>query len=347
MVEDVIIALQPQICRSVISSSMRLFKLLLIIAILAAGVAWIALRPLPMQNDPAAFSVPPGASLRRAAQVVEAAGIDLPAWQFESLGRVLGRAARIKAGSYEVSGQTTALQLLDKLTRGDVSQGELVLVEGRTFREFRALLNDAPDLAHVSRDLSDAQLLARIGAGETRPEGLFFPDTYLYDKGSSDIAVLARAYRAMQRQLAAAWAARSPDLPLKTPYELLTLASIVEKETGLAGDRLQIAAVFVNRFRIGMPLQTDPTVIYGLGEGFDGNLRRIDLQTDTPWNTYTRRGLPPTPIALPGLAALQAAANPPPSDKLYFVAQGDGISVFSRSLEEHNRAVAKHQKGQK
>ncbi|MDO9451207.1 MAG: endolytic transglycosylase MltG [Rugosibacter sp.] len=325
-----------------------LFKLLSIIAILAVGVAWIALRPLPMPLGTAEFSVPPGATLRRAAQTVETAGIDLPAWQFELLGRLLGRATRIKAGSYEVSGQTTALQLLNQLTRGEVSQGKLVLVEGRTFTQFRALLNEAPDLLHDSRDLSDAALLIHIGAHEFHPEGLFFPDTYWYDKGSSDLAVLVRAYHAMQRHLAATWAARNPDLPLKTPYDMLILASIVEKETGLASDRPQVAAVFVNRLRIGMPLQTDPTVIYGLGKKFDGNLRRIDLQMDTPWNTYTRRGLPPTPIALPGLAALQAAARPPSSDKLYFVAQsrdGTGASVFSRTLEEHNQAVAKYQRG--
>lgn len=329
---------------------MRLLsKLLLILLILAAVFAWIALRPLPMQTTTVEFSVLRGMGLRQAAQTVEAVGIDLPAWQFELLGRLLGRATRIKAGSYEITGQTTALELLDKLTRGEVSQGKLVLVEGRTFAEFRAVLNQSPDLLHESRDLPDATLLARIGAQESHPEGLFFPDTYWYDKNSSDLALLARAYHAMQRHLAAAWAKRNPDLPLKTPYDMLILASIVEKETGLASDRPQIAAVFVNRLRIGMPLQTDPTVIYGLGARFDGNLRRIDLQTDTPWNTYTRGGLPPTPIALPGLAALQAAANPPLSDKLYFVAQGaagNGASVFSRTLEEHNRAVAKHQKGQ-
>lgn len=329
---------------------MRLLsKLLLILLILAAVFAWIALRPLPMQTTTVEFSVLRGMGLRQAAQTVEAVGIDLPAWQFELLGRLLGRATRIKAGSYELTGQATALELLDKLTRGEVSQGKLVLVEGRTFAEFRALLNQSPDLLHESRDLPNAALLARIGAQESHPEGLFFPDTYWYDKNSSDLALLARAYHAMQRHLTAAWSKRNPDLPLKTPYDMLILASIVEKETGLASDRPQIAAVFVNRLRIGMPLQTDPSVIYGLGARFDGNLRRIDLQTDTPWNTYTRGGLPPTPIALPGLAALQAAANPPPSDKLYFVAQGtagNGASVFSRTLEEHNRAVAKHQKGQ-
>jgi UPF0755 protein len=183
-----------------------------------------------------------------------------------------------------------------------------------------------------------------LGAGEKHPEGLFFPDTYLFHKGSSDLDVLRRAYKAMQLRLAAAWERRDTTVPLKTPYELLILASIVEKETGLPADRPQVAAVFANRLRRGMLLQTDPTVIYGLGERFDGNLRKVDLQTDTPWNTYTRAGLPPTPIAMPGLASLQAAATPPPSDKLYFVARGDGSSVFSASLDQHNNAVNKFQR---
>jgi len=330
---------------------MRVFKLLLIFALLTAGgIAWIALRPLPHSAESVAFSIPSGASLRRTAQVVEAAGFDLPAWQFELLGRLLGRAAKIKTGSYEVTGQTSALQLLNKFTRGDVSQGQVVLIEGHTFKEFRATLNAIPDLAHDSATLSDADLLARIGATPMNnlasPEGLFFPDTYLFDKNSSDLHLLARAYQAMQRQLANAWETRDQTIPLKTPYELLILASLIEKETGQASDRPQVAAVFINRLRMGMPLQTDPAVIYGLGEHFYGNLRRINLQADTPWNTYTRRGLPPTPIATPGFAALSAAAHPPLSDKVYFVAKGDGHSVFSRTLEEHNRAVATYQKGQ-
>ncbi len=328
-----------------------LLKLLLIVALLTAGVGWIALRPLPHSAESVVFSIPSGASLRRAARVIESSGIDLPAWQFELLGRLLGRAAKIKTGSYEVAGQTTALQLLNKLTRGDVSEGQMVLVEGRTFREFRATLNTTPDLAHDSAGLSDAELLARIGATPLNnlasAEGLFFPDTYLFDKGSSDLHLLTRAYQAMQRQLTIAWEIRDQNIPLKNPYELLILASLIEKETGQASDRPQIAAVFINRLRMDMPLQTDPAVIYGLGEHFDGNLRRIDLQTDTLWNTYTRRGLPPTPIAMPGFAAINAAAHPPLSDKVYFVAKGDGHSVFSRTLEEHNHAVATYQRGKK
>ncbi|MCX7155308.1 MAG: endolytic transglycosylase MltG [Rhodocyclales bacterium] len=328
---------------------MRTFKLILLVVILAfvtaiVGASWFTVRHLPMRSDPTGFSVPPGASLRTAAQAIEAAGIDLPAWQLELLGRVLGRSTKIKAGSYEVEQGLTALALLDKLTRGDVTQGELVLVEGKTFRQFRAALNEHPDLSHDSVKLSDIQVLARLSAKEPHPEGLFFPDTYLFDKGSSDLDVLRRAYKSMQSRLAGTWEKRDATLPVKTPYELLILASIVEKETGVPADRPQVAAVFVNRLRRGMLLQTDPTVIYGLGERFDGNLRKIDLLNDTPWNTYTRVGLPPTPIAMPGLASLQAAAKPPPSDMLYFVARGDGSSEFSTSLDEHNSAVAKYQK---
>ena len=328
---------------------MRTFKFVLLAVLLAfvtaiASVSWFTARHLPMRSDPTQFSIPSGASLRMAAQVIESAGIDLPAWQLVTLGRAMGRSAKIKAGSYEVEGGITALELLDKLTRGDVTQGELVLVEGKNFRQLRALLNAHPDLAHDSQHLTDARILTLLGAKEAHPEGLFFPDTYLFNKGSSDIDVLRRAYRAMQPKLVAAWERRETTLPVKTPYELLIMASIVEKETGLPADRPQVAAVFVNRLRRQMPLQTDPTVIYGLGERFDGNLRKVDLLTDTPWNTYTRVGLPPTPIAMPGLASLQAAANPPPSDMLYFVARGDGSSQFSATLDEHNSAVARYQK---
>lgn len=329
---------------------MRPFKLILLLLILAllmgiAAAGWLTVRQLPMRNSPITFSVPPGASLRAAAQAVALAGIGLPAWQLELLGRVMGRASRIKAGSYEVEAGLTALTLLDKLTRGDVTQGEIVLIEGKTFRQFRSALNEHPELIHDSQKLSDAEILARLGAKENHPEGLFFPDTYLFNKGSSDLEVLRRAYGSMQTRLAAAWDQRAATLPVRTPYELLILASIVEKETGTPADRPQVAAVFANRLRRGMLLQTDPTVIYGLGERFDGNLRKVDLQRDTPWNTYTRAGLPPTPIAMPGLASLQAAANPPTSDKLYFVARGDGSSAFSASLDQHNNAVNKYQRG--
>lgn len=352
--------------------------LLSVILLIMAG-GWMAFRPLTKSSADAAnmvaFSIPPGASLRRAAQVIENSPLALPAWQLELIGRVLGRASAIKAGNYEVPGNTTLWDLLSRLTRGDVSQVQIVLIEGRVFDDFRAELNAHPDLRHDTINLSPAELLSQLDgatiqgsasqgktsqdapapgavlpdnllAEASSPEGLFYPDTYLFDKGSSDLHLLKRAYRAMQQHLATVWAQRNPDLPIKTPYELLILASLIEKETGKASDRGMIASVFINRLRAGWPLQTDPAVIYGLGKKFDGNLRRQHLQTDTRWNTYVRRGLPPTPIAMPGLASLQAAANPPASDNFYFVAKGDGMSVFSRTLEEHNRAVAKYQKAQ-
>ncbi len=328
---------------------MRALKIILLLVLLAiiaviAGATFIAVRPLKLQNTPTSFIVPAGGSLRTAAQAVEAAGIDLRAWQIVLLGRVMGHSAKIKAGSYEVEQGITPLGLLDKLARGDVTQGELVLVEGRTFRQFRSVLNEHPDLAHVSQKMTDAQILKQIGATETHPEGLFFPDTYRFDKGGSDLDVLRRAYKTMQTRLNAAWTKREATSPLKSPYELLILASIVEKETGLPADRPQVAAVFVNRLRRGMLLQTDPTVIYGIGEAFNGNLRKIDLQTDTPWNTYTRAGLPPTPIAMPGQASLLATALPPTSNMVYFVARGDGTSQFSATLDAHNAAVNKYQR---
>ena len=337
-------------CPVIIQALMRTFKLILLVLILAflaaiAGGGWLTVHHLPMRNIPTAFSVPPGVSLRAAAQAIETAGVELPAWQLELMGRVLGRSSKIKAGSYEVGAGLTALELLDKLTRGDVTQGELVLVEGKTFRQFRAALNEHPDLAHDSLKLNDVEILARLGAKESHAEGLFFPDTYLFNKGSSDFDVLRRAYKAMQPKLAAAWETRDGTLPLKTPYELLILASIVEKETGRPVDRPLIASVFINRLKRGMRLQTDPTVIYGMGDKFDGNLRRRDLDADTPWNTYTRDGLPPTPIALPSQASLDAVLHPPPTEFVYFVARGDGSSQFSTNLTDHNRAVAKFQKG--
>jgi UPF0755 protein len=217
-------------------------------------------------------------------------------------------------------------------------------VEGWNFRQVRAALAKAEQLRPDTVGESDAALMTRLGRPGIHPEGRFFPDTYTYSKGSSDVAVLQRAMRAMDRKLEAAWATRSADSPLKTSEEALILASIVEKETGQARDRADVAAVFTNRLRIGMPLQTDPTVIYGLGASFDGNLRKKDLQTDTPWNTYTRSGLPPTPISMPGKAALLAVMQPARSKALYFVSRGDGSSQFSTSLDEHNRAVNRYQR---
>jgi len=332
---------------------MRFIKRLLFVLILLTGLsvgafaAWLyqfAMQPLSLRSSPLDFTVSPGTGLRFASQQMAEVGIDFPPWQFTLLARLLGKATEIKAGSYEVEQGVTPWILLEKLTRGDISQAEIVFVEGKTFRQMRAILAAHPQVRHDSANLTDAEILTRIGATEKHPEGLFSPDTYLFAKNSSDLDLLKRAYRTMQKQLQAEWEKRDPAVPYATPYAALIMASIVEKETGIPADRSQVAAVFANRLRLGMLLQTDPTVIYGLGESYDGNLRKRDLLADTPYNTYTRPGLPPTPIAMPGLASLQAALHPPNSDKLYFVARGDGTgsSEFSRSLDEHNRAVAKY-----
>lgn len=326
---------------------MRLFKilfLLLLLLALAAGslLAWFALTPLQLRHSPTDFTIESGMSLKKAALAMQQAGLGFADWQFHLFARAMRQASAIKAGSYEVEQGVTPWLLLQKLTRGDVSQAELLLVEGKTFRQFRASLDAHPELRHDSTGLSDQEILRRIGARETHPEGLFLPDTYLFNKHGSDLDVMRRAYAAMQGKLATAWAQRSSGLPYKSPYDALIMASIVEKETGKPADRPMVASVFVNRLKTGMLLQTDPSVIYGMGERFAGNIRKSDLTTDTPYNTYMRPGLPPTPIAMPGQAALQAALNPPASDKYYFVARGDGSSEFSRTLDEHNRAVARY-----
>jgi UPF0755 protein len=258
--------------------------------------------------------------------------------------RVSGQDRQLKAGSYEVEAGATPRSLLSKLVRGEESLRTVTLVEGWTFRQVRQALASAPQLAAESTSLSESALMRRLGRADVAAEGRFFPDTYSYAKGSSDLQVLARAMRAMDRHLAYAWERRAPDTPLKTPEQALVLGSIVEKETGREAERAMIAGVFANRLRLGMMLQTDPAVIYGMGDSFDGNLRKKDLLTDTPWNTYTRTGLPPTPIAMPGKESLLAAVAPARTDALYFVARGDGTSQFSGSLDEHNRAVDKFQR---
>ena len=327
----------------------RLFLLCLLVAIAFSGwMAWFAFAAVPLKvnpHDTLDFDIRPGLGLKGAAQAMAAAGVDFFPWQFALLGRMAGMDRNIKAGSYEVAAGVTPWELLQKLTAGDVTQAEIVFVEGRTFRQLRAQLDAHADLRHDTAGVSNAEILKRLGAAETHPEGLFFPDTYLFAKQSSDLDILRRAYGAMRRRLAAEWESRDPSMPYKTPYEALVMASIVEKETGIAADRGKVASVFVNRLRRGMLLQTDPTVIYGIGESFDGDIRKRDLSADTPWNTYTRVGLPPTPIAMPGMASIQATLRPPPTDYLYFVARGDGSSAFSRTLEEHNRAVNKYQRG--
>jgi UPF0755 protein len=302
--------------------------------------------PVSLSESKLLVRIPAGASLRVAAQTLQSGGVDMPAWVMTGVGRMAGLSTSIKAGSYEFDQGISLWGLLRKLSSGDTSQADLLIVEGSTFRDIRARLDAQPDLQHLTKSWTAAEIMNRVGMPGQLPEGWFFPDTYRFDKQSDDLEILIRANRNMQKQLNAVWASRQAGLPLKTPYELLILASIVEKETGAAADRAEIAGVFINRLRMGMRLQTDPTVIYGMGERFDGNLRKGDLQRDTPHNTYTRSGLPPTPISMPGLASLQAAAHPAKTQALYFVARGDGTSQFSATLDAHNKAVNQYQRGQ-
>jgi UPF0755 protein len=324
-----------------------LLPLLLLLAAAAGGLWWWAGQPLALRTQPVDFHIANGSGLRAAITQIRAAGVAVEPSLLLLLARVSGAETGIKAGSYSVGEGVTPRQLLDKLVRGKVTQGDITLVEGWTLRQWRARLAANPDVNGDSRDLSDDEIIRRLGAQHANLEGWLFPDTYLFDKHSSDLDLIARALRAMEKRLAEAWAGRAEGLPYNTPYEALIMASIIEKETGREADRERIAAVFTNRLRLGMPLQTDPTVIYGLKDAFDGNLKKRHLQTDTPYNTYTRRGLPPTPIAMPGLASLQAALHPASSSALYFVARGDGSSQFSNTLEEHNRAVNRYQRSGK
>jgi peptidoglycan lytic transglycosylase G len=312
------------------------------VAFLHYATTELASAPLPIQ-----FDLKPGSSLRSAAQEMKQTGVLPDPARFVLMARLLGEAGNIKAGNYEIQAPVTPYRLLQKVTAGEVAQASVTFVEGWTFKQMRKALDEHPSITHRTRELSDADILERLGLAEASPEGLFFPDTYHFSIGNSDLYVLRHAYRLMQSHLNAQWEQRSPEVPLASPYQALILASIVEKETGRAEDRPLVAAVFVNRLRKNMLLQADPTLIYGLGDSFDGNLRKDDLVTDTPYNTYTRVGLPPTPIAMPGLASLAATLNPPESEVLYFVARGDGTSYFSRTLREHERAVTKYQRSVK
>jgi len=310
----------------------------------AAWLAYFALTPMTVPAKPYEFTVNAGSGLKAVARQLTNDGVFAEPESLLIVARALGKGQTIKAGTYRLDGPTTPMELIDKLERGDVVLEEMLFVEGTTLRQWLAQLAAQPRLKQTLAGKNEIDLRAMLG--ETDPlEGWFFPDTYRYAPGTTDLDILRRAHVAMKKRLAEAWAARDPAIVLETPQEALTMASIVEKETGQGVERPVIASVFENRLRRGMRLQTDPTVIYGLGERYDGSLHKRDLLEDTPWNTYTRDGLPPTPIAMPGAASIRAVLHPASSPYLYFVARGDGTHEFSESLENHNRAVAKYQLG--
>ena len=329
---------------------MRLLRWLVLLVVLAvAGTAaaawWWLQQPLPLASDAVEVSIAPGTSPRNVAEKWVQAGVQTPPeflWMFF---RASGKAPQMRAGNYSIERGITPPQLLERMLRGESLMEMVRITEGWTFKQMRDALAQAPSLKATTKDMSEAQIMATLGLPNVPAEGRFFPDTYHYSRGASDITVLRAAQQMLQKKLEAAWAERGKDVPLKSIDEALIMASIVEKETGLEADRTKVSSVFNNRLRIGMPLQTDPTVIYGLGASFDGNLRKKDLQADTAYNTYTRKGLPPTPIALPGGNSIKAALQPAPSKALYFVARGDGSSVFSENLADHNRAVNQYQRG--
>lgn len=318
--------------------------ILLFILLASSALGYWVNRPQALPSVPFEFSIAAGSSFKSVAHQLAQAQFLQQETLFVALARVLGKADKVKVGDYALTHPVSMLELLTIISKGQVQQSQISVIEGWSFKQFRAALDAHADLKHTTQEMTATQILQAIDATETHPEGLFFPDTYFFAKGSGDVQIYKRAYQTMQQHLNVVWASREAELPLHTPYEALTLASIVEKETGTPSDRAMIAGVFINRLRLGMLLQTDPTVIYGMGEKFDGNIRRNDLTRDTPYNTYTRSGLTPTPIALPGAASLQAALHPAQTDALYFVARGDGSSKFSSSLSEHNRAVNQYQK---
>ena len=323
------------------------------LAFLLAGVAgglWLVHtqqlameRPLRIGDAPFVYTIPSGATITRIARDLEAAGLVESALRLELQARWSGDASRIKAGEYALEPGLTPIGLLDLLVAGTVVQHPFTIIEGWTFRELRRRIAASGVLVHTLDGLSGDEVMTRLGRAGVHPEGRFFPETYHFPAGATDLELLRRAADALSAYLESAWARRAPDLPLSSPDDALVLASIVEKETGAAEERARIAGVFVSRLRRGMRLETDPTVIYGLGDAFDGDLKRSDLRRDTPYNTYTRKGLPPTPIAIAGAAAIDAAVAPVEDGSLFFVSKGDGRHVFSTSYEDHRKAVRRYQ----
>jgi UPF0755 protein len=311
-----------------------------------ALVTWLVIfmiRPLPMTSETIGMQIPAGASVRGIADQLVTTGVLREPYSFLAIVKLTGSGSRLQAGDYAFNAPLQVLGLIDLLKHGTFDQFKLQLTEGKTFADFRQKLAQMPGIRHDTLNMSDMDLMQLVSGEAKYPEGWFFPDTYFIDSQSSDIDLYKRAYQKMMQYLSAAWEAREAELPYKTSYEALIMASIVEKETGVEVERPEIAGVFVNRLRLGMRLQTDPTVIYGMGSRYHGNITRRDLLTDTPYNTYTRNGLPPTPIALPGLASIQAALHPANTKALYFVANGQGRHIFTSSLDDHNKAVRTYQ----
>lgn len=333
----------------------RLFRLFILFVLIALGTVAVTMSRynsflatgLHLPDGDLYFTVGTGTSLNQLAYDLDRKGIIEHPRFLILLGRELGVARRLQAGEYTLRAGMTPRTLLELMVQGKVIQHQLTLIEGQTFREMLPRIQTHPEITVTLGSLTDAEIMTRLGYPGVHPEGRFLPDTYRFPRGTTDLQFLARAYQAMSQLLAAEWEERAEGLPLATRDEALVLASIIEKETGVAFERPEIAGVFIRRLQKNMRLQTDPTVIYGLGEAFDGNLRLRDLRTDTPYNTYTRHGLPPTPIAMPGADAIRAALHPAPGSSLYFVAQGDGSHYFSSTLQEHNRAVDKFQKGKR
>lgn len=315
----------------------------LALLVLSTWLTYYAIAPLKLQPGSQEITIQAKSGLRSIAHQLVTQGVLKEPWRFILLAKLLHKEQYLQAGNYTLNKNISPYQLLLSLNHGKTTQGSITFIEGRTFAQMREKLavNDA--VKQTIGGMSDAEIMRAIGSSYSVPEGLFFPDTFYFDRNSTDIALLKVSHAAMQLKLEKAWQGRESGLPYKTPYEALIMASIVEKETGKASERPMIAGVFVNRMRIGMRLQTDPTVIYGMGLRFDGNIRKKDLSVDTPYNTYTRVGLPPTPIAMPGLASIEAALHPEKTKALYFVGKGDGSHAFSNNLIEHNRAVARYQ----
>lgn len=329
--------------------TMAFFKKLVVSSVIAAiGVGgtfvYWAQQPITTEGEAIPFTIAPGSGAHAAGQQIADAGVPIVPILFNMLARIEGKTSKIKAGSYELKPGTTPQRLITQLARGEFAQESLTIIEGWTFRQMRMAMASHPGLKHDTVGLSDKELMAKISPEYVLPEGLFFPDTYLFAKGASEMQIFRQAHAAMIGRLSEAWDKRDPALPYKNPYEALIMASIVEKETGQKSERAMIAGVFVNRLKTGMLLQTDPTVIYGMGDNYQGKIRKRDLEADTPYNTYTRGGLPPTPIALAGAQSLTAALAPARTQALYFVARGDGTSQFSANLPDHNRAVNQYQR---